>query len=175
MSGLAKHLLRNPVPCGVSAHEEPSAATRILEAQVPAYISDHPLNWILCDAAECEEEARKQADSYLPIGTDLRDATVNEIETVSGLSVTGELDAQVDALIALAVADTDKGELDAAIYEVATAGMPEPVKGPGWRDESDRLWNAYLALQKRVYAEADAQIDAAFAAAVASVRTKDVA
>lgn len=98
----ARDLLRNPAPCAVSIHAEPSAATRVLEAQVPAYISDFPLHWLLCDADECEEEARKQADSYLPTATDLRDVTVLELESISGLDVLGALDEQ-DNPVATAV------------------------------------------------------------------------
>lgn len=84
----ARDLLFNPVPCGVSLHVEPSAATFILEAVVPAYIADHPQTWLVCSHPACEREARLQADSYLPIDVDFRPVTVLELETISGLDVT---------------------------------------------------------------------------------------
>lgn len=89
---LARDLIHNPVACGVSLHLAPSAATRILEAQVPAYVSDWPLTWLLCDADACEREARDLAAAYLPYDIpDLRDATVAEISEISGLSVLGSI------------------------------------------------------------------------------------
>lgn len=83
---LAKDLPRNPVPCGVSPHAH-SVAVAVLEAVVPDAISVEPLRWLLCASVECRQEAYRQADSYLPTSTDLRDATVRELEAISGLAV----------------------------------------------------------------------------------------
>lgn len=85
---LAKDLPHNPVPCGISPHPH-SAAVKVLEAVVPDTISVEPLRWLLCASGECRQEAYRQADSYLPTSEpDLRDATVRELEAISGLAVT---------------------------------------------------------------------------------------
>lgn len=83
---LAKDLPHNPVPCGISPHPH-SVAVKVLEAVVPDTISVEPLRWLLCASVECRMEAYRQADSYLPTSTDLRDATVRELSAISGLAV----------------------------------------------------------------------------------------
>lgn len=88
-SPLAKDLRHNPVPCGVSPHAEHTPATLVVEAVVSDRISGSGrLYWLTCDAIDCLCDAQRQADSYLPVLTDLRDATVAEIEWLSGLAVT---------------------------------------------------------------------------------------
>lgn len=83
---LAKDLPRNPVPCGVSPCG--NQALYVLEAVVSERISDTcRLFWLSCDAIECLCVAQSQADSYLPVMTDLRDATVADLEWLSGDAV----------------------------------------------------------------------------------------
>lgn len=45
------------------------------------------LYWYTCDSVACLADAQQQADSYLPAATDLRDATVAELEHLSGIAV----------------------------------------------------------------------------------------
>lgn len=85
-SALARDLPFNPVPCGISPCG--GRSTLVLEAVVSERISDTcRLYWLTCDAIGCLCDAQRQADSYLPVLTDLRDATVAELETISGLAV----------------------------------------------------------------------------------------
>jgi hypothetical protein len=86
MSPLAKNLDVNPVTCGVTPHQNP--AVYVYEAVVSERISDNcRLYWYMCDSVACLAEAQARADSYLPVATDLRDATVAELEELSGIAV----------------------------------------------------------------------------------------
>lgn len=86
MRRLARDLDFNPVPCGVTPHAAP--AVYVYEAVVSERISDSGrLYWYTCDSVACLADAQEQADSYLPIATDLRDATVSELEALSGIAI----------------------------------------------------------------------------------------
>jgi hypothetical protein len=83
---LAADLPFNPVPCGVSPCGNP--ALYVLEAVVSERISDNGrLWWLTCGSIICLCDAQQQADSYLPLDSDLRDATVAELEHLSGIAV----------------------------------------------------------------------------------------
>ena len=86
----------------MTPHQRP--ATLVYEAVVSDRISDTGrLYWYLCDDLTCLSDAQQQADSYLPVLTDLRDATVTELAALSGVPIPAPPDPF--AAIAGAMAD----------------------------------------------------------------------
>lgn len=93
-SPLAKDIPNNPAGCQISPHHAP--AVHVVEAVTvsPNGDIDH-YAWLVCDSRVCVEDATLHADAISPrsLPAVLRDATLADLEELSGLAVTGEVAA----------------------------------------------------------------------------------
>jgi hypothetical protein len=93
---LARDLVVNPVECQVYRH--PVEATLVFEAVIPD--GPHEVahkHWLICTNVQCIALARFLAGEFCPVSTEVRDATVVELEEYSGLDVAGVQPAAVVA------------------------------------------------------------------------------
>jgi hypothetical protein len=83
---LAVNIPNNPVSCDREACHNP--AVLVLEAVVPDTTSDTGRkHWAICEDVTCLNWAQTDADTFDPIDTDLRWATVTELAELSGLEI----------------------------------------------------------------------------------------